>query len=84
MCAVAGLEGEMSKLLAAARGVQQQYSIRLPDAGGKPEGGEGGAQGNGEPEVDSPAAAAAAAARAAAGGAAEAAAPPPDVAMQDA
>lgn len=30
---VAGLEGEISKLLAAARAVQQQYAIRSADSG---------------------------------------------------
>lgn len=49
---VAGLEGEISKLLAAARAVQQQYAIRSADSG----------RTAGEPAVDQAAAGAAAAA----------------------
>lgn len=49
---MAGLEGEISKLLAAARAVQQQYAIRSADSG----------RTAGEPAVDQAAAGAAAAA----------------------
>lgn len=48
---MAGLEGEIGKLLAAARAVQQQYAIRSADSG----------RTAGEPAVDQAAAAAGAA-----------------------
>lgn len=85
--AVAGLESEIGKLLAAARAVQLQYSIKLPD----PSAAAGAAAApaataGGEPAVESPPAPGAVAAAAAAAG--EQPPPPPagggDVAMQDA
>lgn len=55
---MAGLEGEVGKLLAAARAVQQQYAIKLPAASGPGEaaapGRAGPGEAAGEPAVESP------------------------------